>query len=269
MSGATGWRGYLALVSARFRSLLQYRAAAAAGACTQVVWGFMRIMIFAAFYRSSSARHPMTFAEVVDYVWLGQAFFAMMPWRPDRDILQRFRSGDVARDLLRPWDLYGHWYARNVAFLSAPALIRCIPVFAVAFLASELRAPASVAAGLAWAAATVGALILGCALLTTLTCTCFWTVAGEGAVGLNMATFMMFSGMVIPLPLFPESLQPILQLLPYASLVDTPLRLWAGHLPPGAVGEVLLHQAVWTLLLVGLGRWLVARGHRHLLVQGG
>jgi ABC-2 type transport system permease protein len=32
---------------------------------------------------------------------------------------------------------------------------------------------------------------------------------------------------------------------------------------------VLLHQLVWTALLVALGRWLLSRGVRRLVVQGG
>jgi hypothetical protein len=72
--------------------LLQYRAAAVAGFGTQVFWGLMRIMIFEAFYRSSSADQPMTFPQVVTYVWLGQAMLAMFPWNVDADIPR-----------LRPW----------------------------------------------------------------------------------------------------------------------------------------------------------------------
>ena len=39
-------RPYLAIVSARFRMLLQYRAAAIAGLWTQVFFGLVLIMIY-------------------------------------------------------------------------------------------------------------------------------------------------------------------------------------------------------------------------------
>ncbi len=77
---------YRAVLSARFRMLLQYRAAALAGMSTQLFWGLIRVMIFEAFYRSSTAIQPMTFPEVVNYVWLGQAMFAMLPWSIDTEI---------------------------------------------------------------------------------------------------------------------------------------------------------------------------------------
>ena len=47
-------RGYLSIFSAKFRTLLQYRAAALAGCGTQLFWGVIRMMIFEGFYRSSS-----------------------------------------------------------------------------------------------------------------------------------------------------------------------------------------------------------------------
>ena len=43
------------VVSARFRVLLQYRAAAIAGLGTQIFFGLVLVMIYEAFYRSSTA----------------------------------------------------------------------------------------------------------------------------------------------------------------------------------------------------------------------
>jgi ABC-2 type transport system permease protein len=96
-----------------------------------------------------------------------------------------------------------------------------------------------------------------------------WTVGGEGAVILltSLATFL--SGMIVPLPLFPDWAQPIVQALPFAGLVDLPFRVFTGHIPAGALGSVLLRQALWTAALVLFGRWLLSRGMRRVVVQGG
>ena len=68
--------------------MLQYRAAALAGFGTQCWWGFIKVMVFAAFFRSSIARQPMNLAQSVTYVWLGQAFLALLPWLADPEISQ-------------------------------------------------------------------------------------------------------------------------------------------------------------------------------------
>ena len=92
-----GTSPYWAVLSARYLSLLQYRAAALAGAGTQFFWGFIRIMILLAFYQSSSESQPMDFADVVTYVWLGQALLALLPWNHDLDLERQIRDGGMDR----------------------------------------------------------------------------------------------------------------------------------------------------------------------------
>lgn len=260
---------YLAIVGARFRMLLQYRAAAFAGFATQLFWGLIRVMIFEAFYRSTTAAQPMGLADVVSYVWLGQAMFALLPWSVDADVRALIRTGTVAYELVRPVDLYALWFSRSVAARLAPTILRAVPMLLLAGLFLGLQAPPSLASGLAWLAATAGAVVLSAALATLLTLSLLWTLSGEGVTRLVPPLVYMLSGMVVPLPLFPDWAQPILSVLPFRGLVDAPFRLYTGHIPPAQIGAVLAHQLVWTIALVLLGRWLLARGTRRLVVQGG
>jgi ABC-2 type transport system permease protein len=257
--------------------LLQYRAAALAGLWTQIFFGLVLVMIYEAFYGSTTARQPMTFAEIVSYVWLGQALLAMLPWNADAEIRAMVRGGGVAYELCRPVDLYALWYARAVALRTAPTVLRAFPmsVFAVAVLPLiglgewALSSPPSIDAAIAFAATLVCTLLLGCALTTLINISLLWTVSGDGAAVLltSMATFL--SGMIVPLPLFPDWAQPVVRALPFAGLADLPFRVFTGHIPAAAVVPVLAHQLFWTVALVLIGRWLLSRGVRRLVVQGG
>ena len=86
---------YLAVVSARYRLLLQYRTAAFAGFVTQFFWGAIRIMILGAFFATTMDEQPMSFAQVVSYVWLGQAFLGILPWNVDDELARMIREGGV------------------------------------------------------------------------------------------------------------------------------------------------------------------------------
>ena len=88
-------------------------------------------------------------------------------------------------------------------------------------------------------------------------------------VSLAQASIFVFSGMIVPLPLFPDWSHPLLDVLPFRGLVDLPFRLYMGHIPAREVLGVLGHQLLWTAVLVVLGRCLLARGTRPLVVQGG
>jgi len=260
---------YLSAFGARFRMLLQYRAAAFAGFMTQLFWGLIRVMIFGGFYASTTVAQPMTYEEVVTYVWLGQALLGLLPWNVDAESREMVRSGMVAYELLRPVDLYGYWYARTAALRIATTTLRAIPMFVVAGLFLGMSAPASPAAAGAFAAALTGAIALGCAITTLAIILLMWTVAGEGVLYLNITMVSVFSGLVIPLPLFPDWMQPILRFLPFCGLADTPYRAYLGHIAPGQVLGVVAHQLAWTAVLVCLGRALLRRGLRRVVVQGG
>ncbi len=249
--------------------LLQYRAAAVAGFGTQLFWGLIRVMIFGAFYQSTTASQPMTRAEVVNYIWLGQAMFAMLPWSLDVDIRAMIRSGTVVYELARPLDLYWVWFSRAIAMRVAPTTLRAIPMFVVAGAFFGLTPPASVASGLAWLVAMVGALLLGCAITNLISISLLWTVSGEGVSRLLPAAVWVLSGMIIPLPLYPDWAQSVLNVLPFRGLIDTPFRLYVGHIPPQDAVYVLAHQAAWAVALVALGRGVLARGVRRLVAQGG
>ncbi len=266
---------YLAVFSVRFQALLQYRVAALAGLVTQVFWGFIRVMIFTAFYRSApagaaaGAAAPMALPDVVSYVWLGQALLMLILWRPEPDLVQMGRTGNVAYELLKPVDLYGLWYAREVAARVAPTLLRAIPLLALAYLFFGLGPPASPASLVAFAGALCCAVLLSAAFSTIATIVVVRTVSGRGAVSLLTGLLWIFSGMILPLPLFPDWAQPVLAVLPFRGLMDAPFRLYLGHIPPAGALPVVVHQLVWTLLLVGAGRALLARFRRRLVIQGG
>lgn len=270
-------RAYLALAAARFRAMLQYRAAALGGIFTQSFFGLVRIMILDAFYRSSAAAQPLAAAEMVAYVWLGQMTYAMFPWNVDSTVREDVRSGNVVYELCRPLGLYWLLSSRALAWRSAPVLLRLPPmaIVATALMPAmglgewRLAAPPGAASAAAFLLAMVGALALSCAITTLMSITTLWTVSGHGVAVLTSALALLLGGMVIPLPLYPDWVQPIIAALPFAGLLDLPARLYTGNIPPSGLAWVLAHQLGWTAALVGLGWWAVVRRTRRMIVQGG
>ncbi|HHX66039.1 MAG TPA: hypothetical protein GX702_14255 [Chloroflexi bacterium] len=260
---------YVAVFRARFNTLLQYRAAALAGFCTQVFWGLIRVMIFDAFFRSTTAPMPMGYEQTVTYLWLIQAMLMILPWRIDAEIQAMIRDGTLAYELVRPTDLYWLWYARSVAARTAPLMLRAIPMFVLAGLFLGLQPPASPAAATAWLFSMGAAVLLASAITSLMVISLLWTIAGDGISRLVAIIATLLSGSIIPLPFFPDWTQGVLNALPFRGLMDIPFRLYMGHLPVGEAVSLLAHQLGWTAALILLGRWVLGRGLRHLVIQGG
>jgi ABC-2 type transport system permease protein len=268
---------YLAVVRARFLMLLQYRAAAVAGVLTQVFWGLVKVMVFVAFFESTVRAQPMDLGQVLVYIWLGQALLGLLPWNVDEEIAGHVRSGAVAYELLRPLDLYAFWFARTLAFRAAPTVLRMTPLLPFAWFGLPLLGlpewalpmPAGFASAVLFVLSLLASLILSTAITMLLHIALFWTISGEGINRLMPGVVLIFSGMVIPLPLFPDWLAPLLYWQPFRGLSDVPFRIYSGHIPAqDALLEIAL-QLGWCAALVAAGVWLLRRASMRLVVQGG
>jgi ABC-2 type transport system permease protein len=96
-----------------------------------------------------------------------------------------------------------------------------------------------------------------------------WTISGEGMARVVPSLVIVFSGMVVPLPLFPAWSQPLLAALPFRGLADVPFRIYSGHIPLADAPAAILLSLVWAGALIAIGRLLLARGFRRVVVQGG
>ncbi len=263
---------YWALFAARARTLFQYRAAALAGLLTQWVFGYVMVSVLIAFYSHSQAPQPMTLAQTVTYTWLGQAMLGMLPWNIDREIGESVRTGSVVYDLVRPLDLYIHWFARAIAQRTAPTLLKSIPMFLIATLVMPsglaMQWPEFPFAA-AWLIATLGALLLSCSVTALMQASLFWTVTGDGVTRIVPHIVTLLSGMVIPLPLMPDWLQGFFSLQPFSGLVATPALFLCQALPLSSLPGALGLQLFWTAIFIVMGRAALKRGLRKLTVAGG
>jgi ABC-2 type transport system permease protein len=257
--------------------LLQYRAAALAGITTQFWFGAIMVMALSAFYGSGRGAPPITLAQAITYIWLGQAFLGLLPWNVDTEIAAMMRSGNVAFERLRPVDTYFYWFARALAWRAAGTLLRSIPLLVTTLVLLppvglgdwSLRPPPSLEALALFALSMLAVLLLSSAITTLLNISVIWTVSGQGINAISNSLVVILSGMVIPLPLFPDWAQAFLFVQPLAGLVDIPYRIYFANLSGAAALGGIVLQILWTLLLIGLGRLLMARTMRRVQVQGG
>lgn len=260
---------YTAFFSAQFRMMLQYRASAMANIVTQFVFGFVHIMVFEAFYASSTKPMPMSLSEVITYVWLTQATLAMIPYGMDLDIRTKVQTGAIGYELLRPLPFYSLLYAKALAQRTAPTLLRAVPLLIITYLFFGLSLPPTWASAGAWALSMCAALLLSCAISTLSSVVMFWTISGDGIGRLMPIMIGFFSGMFLPLPLFPDWAKSVVNFLPFRGLIDTPFRLYLGNLPTSELPDLLLHQLLWTAVIILVSNILLAFNLRKLVIQGG
>lgn len=271
--GISGYQKYMSFFRIRFLAGLQYRAAALGGIITQFVWGFMELLMFRAFYEVNPEAFPMTQEALSSYIWLQQALLALfMTWFLENDIFLTITEGGIAYELCRPTDLYDMWFFRSMANRVSKALLRCIPILAVAaFLPSPygIGLPANMEAGF-WFVITgfLGFLVVVafCMLVYIIT---FYTYSPVGVrmVAISMVEF--FAGAVIPLPFLPSGIRQVVELLPFAAMQNVPLRVYSGDIAGIQILERAGLQLFWVVILIWMGKVLTSAALKRVVVQGG
>lgn len=264
---------YLSFFRIRFIAGLQYRAAAWAGIVTQFAWGGMTILMFWAFYQNSENDLPMTFPELSSYIWLQQAFLAMfMAWFFDNEIFESITSGNIAYELCRPCNIYAMWFTKNMAIRLSRMVLRCLPILLVAaFLPApfNITPPPDWLAGILFLFSVVLGLLVLVSFSMLIYISAFYTISPMGIRILATSVIEFFAGAIIPIPFFPEALQPIMYALPFASMQNTPFMIYTGHISGIEALQRIALQLIWFAALTVAGRLLMNRALKKVIVQGG
>ena len=262
-------KAYLSAFRMRARMELQYRGAVIGGVLCQMFFGLILIALYRALYAGKPQSMPIE--HVVTYVWLQQGFFRMV-LSSDNDLADKIRTGDIAYDLCRPLHMYGYYYVRIMAQKIIGSLLRAAPMFAFAMLLPKgygISAPASVPALVLAVIGILLGLACTCALENITMGITMRTLDPRGIQAMLNLLMMTLSGNILPLTLFPDSWQKVITLLPYAQLLDAPIRLYTGEWAIRQAPRVFMIQIFWIGVLLALGLFLWQKNQKRLTLQGG
>jgi len=263
---------YVTLFKIRFVNSLQYRIAAVAGLATQFAWGFMLILGFAAFYASDPEAFPMSFQQTVAYIWMQQSFIALFyTWFYENSIFESIESGNISYELVRPMDLYNRWFTMSSANRLSRTVLRCIPILAVAFVIPEpyrLILPGLGQFGLFLLSMILSMLVV-VSFSMLIYISAFFTVNSVGTRIIVGVAADFLSGGYVPVPFFPDTLRFIVELSPFGAMQNMPLLIFSGYLTGAELLRGLSLQVFWIAALMLIGRVLMRRALRKVIVQGG
>jgi len=265
-------RLYLAIARGAFRRYSTYRAATLAGAFTNTVFGFILAYTFLALWQARPGLGGYDTSQAVTYIWVSQSLLVTVAvWGGgfQDDVQERFRSGDIAVDLYRPVDFQGWWLATDLGRAAFHLLARgVVPTFAGA-LVFHTRLPRSPYVWAVFLLSVLLAVVVSFGLRFLVSLTGFWLHDSEGIRSVMLVVAMFFSGMLLPISLFPGRLGEIAPVLPWAALIQIPTDVFLERRTGAAVLTGLAFQLAWAVLLLAAGRAVQLLATRKVVVQGG
>lgn len=263
-------RALWACFVAGFRRWSAYRAATAAGAFTNTMFGLTKASITVAAIGAAGGTLAGYDARTgATYAWLTQALLGPVHVFQWSELAQRVRTGDIAVDFARPVDLQLSWLAADLGRATYSLLPRGLPPIVVGALTFGLTGPSQVWPYLLGALSTVLAVAISFFCRFALNLCAFWLIEIRGAVTLYMVASGVLCGLIVPVHWFPSWLQAVAHATPFPSMLQAPVDILSGRVVGADAIGAFVVQVGWLVVTLLLGRVVLARATHRLVVQGG
>ncbi|MCX4526049.1 MULTISPECIES: ABC-2 family transporter protein [unclassified Streptomyces] len=264
---------YTAVAAGGFRRYATYGTATAAGVFTNTVFGFIVAYTYIALWDERPGLGGYDQAQALTFVWVSQSLLAagsLLGGGFQEEMQERIRTGDIAVDLYRPADLQAWWLAADLGRAGFQLLGRGVVPLLVGALAFPLALPVDPVRWLLFLVSVGLALVVSFAVRYLVGLSAFWLMDGTGVNMMATVVTVFFSGMLLPLTVFPGGFGEFVRTLPWAAMLQVPLDVLMGeHAGAGGAAGALGFQAGWALVLLGLGRLMQSAATRKVVVQGG
>jgi len=179
---------------------------------------------------------------------------------------EEVKSGDVAFKLVRPVNFIAFHY---VEYMSEVAVRFCVNVILGGMLGLLVLGPPDDMTGFLWLPLTaLGGFTLNFMLNMVVALSAFWVEETRGLEFVYNKFLFTVGGMLMPIELFPESLQRIVRWLPLQGIVYTPAKTAVAFEAVRLAG-MLMAQAGWIVIFACVALLVYRRGVKKLNVNGG
>lgn len=247
-----------------------YRAATAAGIVTNTVFGFILAYPLLEVFRQRPDIDGFDATDAVTFVFVVQGLLMVVGmFGTDLEMAYRIRSGEVAMDFSRPYDYQAWWAAVAFGKSAFYAAARAVPPFVAGALVFDLRLPAEAWMWPAFGLGVVLAVGVSFAFGFLVQLSAFWVLDPRGPVQIAWMPGQFLAGLLVPVFLFPDWLERIARLLPFAAMLQLPVEIFLGKHAGADLLAVYGLQVLWLVVLLALGRMVLARATRRVVVHGG
>jgi len=263
---------YAAVAVRGFRRYSTYRAATVGGVFTNTVFGVIIAYTFVALWEQRPNLGGYTQQEALTFVWVAQALImpvGLLGGGILEEFPERVRSGAVATDLHRPTPLLWWRLAEDFGRAAYHFLTRGLAPVLIGALLFDLAWPRSVSTYAWFLIAVALAVGVGFAIRYLMGLLAFWVIDIRGYLALLTITQLFFSGMVLPLVIFPGWLRDLAEVLPFRCLVQVPADVLLHEGTGTEVLPLLALQLLWVAVLLFAGHLLTAAAVRKVVIQGG
>jgi len=261
---------FLKFASISFQKQITYRFDYFMG----ILNGFLYVFVFTSLWRAlynadgMSNQGGFTLTSITTYAIMAMAVRISFSMN-DNTIYKKVQDGSVAIDLIRPVSFFFMNLAEAVGHSSFHTVARAIPIILISAFLFEIDLPFEpIRIFIFFISAILGYLIFF--MINFMTgLLAFWFVEIFPFMLFKYGAFTLFSGAIVPIDFFPDSIKSLVDVLPFRYILYTPTAILTGHIDLSLTPRLLFWQLIWVSTLAVASKIMWNAGRNKLVIQGG
>ena len=260
---------YLDFIRIRFLTMLAYRVNYYSGILIYTLNIGVNYFTWKAIYGGGESLGGFTGAQMTTYVavsWMARAFYFN---NLDREISTDIRDGSIAIQFIRPYNYVLVKMMQGLGEGLFRFMMLMIPGMVIAILLFPVHLPTEPSAWIGFLVMLFFSFLISSQINVITGLTAFFVENNEGVMRMKRVIVDLFSGLIVPISLFPGWLSSILKVLPFQAITYLPGSVFTGRVQGVGIWNVLGIQVFWFLALIIPIVWLYHAARKRLFVQGG
>lgn len=272
-AGAGGRRlllgAYFDFIRIRFLTMLAYRINYYSGILIYTLNIGVNYFTWKAIYGGGDSIGGFSGAQMTTYVavsWMARAFYFN---NLDREISSDIRDGSISIQFIRPYNYVLVKMMQGLGEGMFRFIMLMIPGMLVAILLFPVHLPSAPSAWIGFLTMLFFSFLINSQLNVITGLSSFFVENNEGVMRMKRVLVDLFSGLIVPITLFPDWLAGVLKVLPFQAITYLPGSVFTGRVQGVGIWNVLGVQVLWFALLMIPMLWMYRAARRRLFVQGG
>ncbi|MFK0522302.1 ABC transporter permease [Paenibacillus illinoisensis] len=261
-------RTYLEVIKITIKNAVVHKFHTAISILTSIFTLLVQILLWKMLL-STSENNVVSFEEMITYQTVGVLLGIIYNGNVAYEVGNKVRDGSISLALIKPYSFSSYMFANTIGSTLIDMIIRGVSLLAfVAYFYSP-----------AVHLTTTNVMLL--AIVIPMNFLMFWLlhyiigllyfvfISANWFVRILKDTILVFSGAVIPLWYFPDTLRTISEVLPFQLLYQFPQSLLINKISEYEIIRNISLECTWIIVLTLAAWYLWSLGIRKLVIQGG
>lgn len=260
---------YLAVSRMSFLNGIAWRIHFILTFITNAIYLVVIFFLWRSIYGGAASLNGMTFEQVFVYLALASSTFVLFDTYTDWEISGEIIQGTISTYLIKPADYQLLSLFRAMGLMLSNVLLITLPTLFIVFGLFRMKGVFGI--NLLFLPVSLAlAYVLSFSFDYIVGLTSFYNESVWGLSTVKKIVIMVFSGLLIPLQFFPEVLRRVLTYLPFQAIYHTPLSLITNPaLTMADYVRMVGIQAVWVVIMFGVGRLFYSQAIKAVTINGG